>query len=107
MLAVLPRFGMSLEALWRGRWPLVSAFWDFGVLGGLLVHAVGAGVFLWALNDGASLAVKTLLWAAPIPYSAFVLVAVWRSAGAYAGPAWRATGARWAIVVWTLLTCAL
>jgi hypothetical protein len=84
----------------------VSVFWDWGILGGLLVHAVATGVFLWALDDGASSLVKLLIWASPIPYSAFVLAAVWRSAATYAGPPWRAAAARWGIVAWTLLTCA-
>jgi hypothetical protein len=107
VLAAVPRFGASLEAFWRGQVPLVSAFWDWGVLVGLLVHAAGAGAFLWAVSENASLAVKTLVFAAPIPYSLFVLVAVWRSAAAYAGPPWRAKAARWAIVVWTAVLCVI
>ena len=103
---MLPRFGAHLQRLWRGQVPLVSAFWDWGILGGLLVHATSAALFLWAINDGASAAVKLLIWAFPIPYSLFALVAVWRSAALYAGPPWRSAAARWGIVAWTVLTCA-
>jgi hypothetical protein len=97
--------GAFLERLWRGQVPLVSAFWDWGILGGLLVHAVSTGLFVWALNAGASDGIKILAWGFPLPYSFFVLVGVWRSAGAYTGPPWRQTAARWAIVIWTAITC--
>ena len=84
----------------------MSAFWDWGILGGLLVHAVSTGLLLWAINEGEPAAVKLLIWAAPVPYSLFAMVAVWRSAAVYGGPPWRASAARWGIIVWTVLTCA-
>lgn len=100
-----PRLGRYLRALWRGEAPLVSTFWDWGILGGLIVHAAATGLLFWAISESTSLALKAFLYLAPMPYSAFVFVAVWRSAAAYRGPAWRAKAARWAIIGWTILTC--
>ena len=103
----LERTRSRLATLWAGEVPLGEVFWTYAVAGGLLVNAVGTTLYLWALSAGASLLFIYLPMAAPIPYNLFMLVAVWRSAGRYAGPRERADVARAAIILWTAAECLL
>jgi hypothetical protein len=102
---LVQRLARYFRALWRGEAPLVSAFWDWGILGGVIVHAASSGLLFWAVSESAPLAVEAVAYLSSIPYSLFAFVAVWRSAAAYRGPPWRATAARWAITAWTVVTC--
>lgn len=86
--------------LWHGRAPLSRAFWEYAIVYGSLANllATGAALAVIALDLPGALAV--LLYFLPVPYNLLMVVAVWKSAAHYLGPAHFAHLARAAIVVW-------
>ena len=75
----------KLHSLWRGELSLFDAFWNWAVIGGLLVNGVTSGLFLiLAVNDQLALAVIAG-YAVSIPYNILASVGVWRAAGRYRG----------------------
>lgn len=96
-----PRSG--LVALWRGKLPLKTAFWEY---------AVGYGTVLNLLTSILSFAVLAMkgppllalgCFFLPLPYNVTAVIGVWRSASAYRGePRW-ADAARIGVVVWAVL----
>lgn len=96
-----------LRRLVAGEAPLARAFWDYGIIGGTALNALTtvAAMALLAAEDLEAAAL--VLFALPIPYNLLVVVAVWRSASAYAGRAVWADLARLAIVLWALTASAL
>jgi hypothetical protein len=97
----------AARALWAGEIPLVRAFWDFAIIGGLGVNSVATlgAVAVLAADAPALLALAVHL--APTPYNLLVLVGVWRSAGAYRGHRLWAHAARLSIVLWVAAAAAL
>jgi len=81
--------GNLLVRLWRGQVPLATTYWGYGVVGniGCAVLLVGASEMLPPL---AALLVGIVV----VAYSVLTLVAIWRSAGRYAGSAAWSTLAR-------------
>ncbi len=65
---------------WRRQVPLETLFWrDMIVIASLINVAAGAaGLVSLGLKAGVGLSVAVLL--APLPYNAFLLAAVWRTA---------------------------
>ena len=86
--------------LWRGHVPLRRAFWEFaigyGTVFNLVTTIAAFAAFASDLPDWAGLALFFL----PAPYNLLMIVAVWRSAARYPGPAIWATLARALIIVW-------
>ncbi len=91
-----------VKQLWAGEVPLGSAFWRFAVFYGLLINAVTTGLLLVLLAKGAHLAFVAVAFILPLPYNAFALVAVWRSAERYEGPSTHAELARIVTVIWMI-----
>ena len=84
----------KLKSLWRGDLALGDAFWNWAVIGGLMVNLSTSIALLILVSFD-------LVWQALImgkglslPYNAMALVGVWRSAARYGGPAYHADLAR-------------
>jgi hypothetical protein len=83
---------------WKGRDRLWRVFWLYGVLTSALI----TGVFLWLISsDTAGFGLRQLLLAAFVPYTAWILVSVWRCAFNARNEVWghiaRALTIAWAI----------
>lgn len=96
----------ALQRLMRGEAPLDVAFWNWAVIGGLLVNiTTSIGFFIlmqarepvWALVVGYGLS---------LPYNLLAVVGVWRSAARYAGPPHLAGLARWVTLLGMLVLSA-
>lgn len=89
----------KLISLLRGDLTLREAFWDWVVLGGLMVN-VSTTILLFVLltydQPWAALIVGKGL---SLPYNLMVTVGVWRSAKRHDGPVLQADGARIATVI--------
>src|SRR6267142_4194004 len=76
-----------IKALWRGDVPLVKTYWLFGVAVGLLVNVAfiyieyQPAAFASAVGHVSVLGLAIFVFI----YSAFISVAVWRSANKYQG----------------------
>jgi hypothetical protein len=89
---------MTIARLWRGDLPLAEAFWNWAVLGGLLVNISTTIGFLWLVMAGQA-AAAYVLHVLPLPYNLVVGVGVWRAAGRpEADPRW-AGAARLAVAI--------
>jgi hypothetical protein len=104
--AAKPTPGGALRRLWGDQLPLGTAFWWWAIVWGtgLNVAATLLAMALLAADLSAALAVAVA--ALPIPYNLVVLVAVWRSAGAYHGPRLWADLARIVSLIWALAASA-
>jgi len=71
--------------LWRGELALGNAFWNWAVLGGLVVNVLTSIAFLALVMNGYLVAAFVAGYAVPIPYNVVVTVGVWRAAGRYEG----------------------
>lgn len=86
--------GNLIVRLWRGDVPLRITYWIAGVLGGL----VGTILASLAILSG-SLLLQLLAFVLLAGHYVFILVAIWRSAGKYAGNRLWAHLARISLVV--------
>ena len=75
----------SLCRLWRGEVPLPNAFWNWAVLGGLIVNVVSSALFLFLIMADRPISAFLAGYALSIPYNVIVSVGVWRSAEKYSG----------------------
>ncbi len=66
--------------MWRGELPLVSAFWDWAVIGGIVVNGATSVLFFVLLMNDYPLTALIVGYACSVPYNALVTVGVWRSA---------------------------
>lgn len=89
-----------VKRLWAGDVPLRQAFWDYAVFWGLLLNLATHAVFFALLLNDANSVLVALAFALPIPYNILVIVAVWRSAGRYAGSKKWADLARVTTIFW-------
>jgi len=71
--------------LWRGEIPLVSAFWDWAVIGGLLVNLGTSLGFYLLLTQDLTLPAMLIGYGLSLPYNLLVTVGVWRSADRHQG----------------------
>jgi len=68
---------MFIVAAWRGKEPLWRVFWLYGVLTSVVV----TGAFLWLVITGAGgFGLRQILVVAFVPYTAWILVSIWRCA---------------------------
>lgn len=74
-----------LIGFWRGEAPLSSAFWNWAVLGGLLVNVVTSFLFLTFFMQNQTLVALLIGYGVSIPYNIFATVGVWRSANRFEG----------------------
>ena len=78
-----------LGRLWRGDLELENAFWNWAVLGGLLVNLSSSGLFLALIMADRPILALIVGYAFSVPYNVFVVVGVWRSADRFEGdPQW-------------------
>jgi hypothetical protein len=86
-MAVAIGFGGTtrLRRLWRGELPLVRAFWDWAILGGLVVNLSTTLGFVLLLEQGQTLAAFAVGYACSVPYNFLAALAVWRAAARYQG----------------------
>ena len=89
--------------LWAGELSLARTFWEFAILYGFALNLAATLGYLSLLANDASVVLTYIVFLLPLPYDAFMLVAVWRSAARYQGPTLLADLARAAIVVWILI----
>jgi len=75
----------KLVRLWNGELPLESAFWNWAVLGGLVVNALSSALFLILISDEQPILALIVGYVLPIPYNMVAAVGVWRAAGRYTG----------------------
>lgn len=90
----------GLRRLWGGELPLAVAFWDWAVLGGLVVNLPLIFAMALLLSEGQALAALLVGYAAPLPYNVAALVGVWRCAARYPGPPAWAHAARIGALLW-------
>jgi hypothetical protein len=91
------------KALWDGRVPLKTAFWEWAIVYGLIVNLVTSGLFFGLVMYDAALLPLIVAFVLPVPFNLFVVVAVWRSADRYQGPKKWADLGRVATIVWMLV----
>jgi hypothetical protein len=63
--------------LWRGDLPLDVAFWNWAVIGGLLVNIVTSVVFFLLLKSGQPLLAVVVGYVLSVPYNVLAMVGVW------------------------------
>lgn len=74
-----------LRHLWQGDLPLDQAFWNWAVIGGIVVNASTTIAFLALVMHGYTAAAFLVGYTVSIPYNVLVTVGVWRSAARYPG----------------------
>jgi hypothetical protein len=75
----------TLRRLWQGYLPLDQAFWNWAVIGGIVVNALTSIAFFALVMNGYTAAAFVAGYALSIPYNVLVTVGVWRSAARYEG----------------------
>ena len=75
----------GLRRLWKGEAPLQVAFWNWAVLGGLVVNLVSSGLFLFLVMSDQLVLALIAGYVPSVPYNAIAAVGVWRSAMRYDG----------------------
>jgi len=75
----------QLGRLWRGELPLESAFWNWAVLGGLVINLVSSVGFLFLIMADYPAPAVLVGYGLSLPYNVVATVGVWRSAGRYQG----------------------
>ncbi len=71
--------------LWRGELALENAFWNWAVLGGLIINVSSSTLFLFLVMADRLILAFIVGYAFSVPYNFVVLVGVWRSADRYTG----------------------
>ncbi len=89
--------------LWRGELPLQTAFWNWAVLGGIVVNFVSSGMFMFLLVSDQVVLALIAGYLFSVPYNIFVAVGAWRSADKYEGDRRLADAAKLVTVVGMLL----
>ena len=88
-----------LRRLWRGDLALEDAFWNWAVIGGLLVNLTTTMGLLFLVADDRPIAAYLVGYGLSLPYNVVATVGVWRSAGRYEGDRGWAQLARIIVVI--------
>lgn len=75
----------AIGRLWRGQMPLANAFWDWAVIGGLLVNLTTSLGFYLLLTEDLTVPALLVGYGLSLPYNFLVTVGVWRCASAHRG----------------------
>lgn len=75
------RGGGAVLRLWRGEEPLARAFWDWGILGGLLVNMSTSFAFWLLLTEDRILPAYVIGYGLSNAYNLLIGVGIWRSVG--------------------------
>jgi hypothetical protein len=95
----------TLKCLWRGDLQLGDAFWNWSVLGALVVNITTTVLFLILISADHPWPALIVGYALSIPYNIVALVGVWRSAARHKGLALHADLARWtSLIILTILS---
>lgn len=95
----------NLKSLWRGDLLLRDAFWNWAVLGGLLINVTTTILFLILISADQPWPALIVGFAISKPYNLVALVGVWRSAARHNGLALHADLARWtSLILLTILS---
>jgi hypothetical protein len=95
----MPGMGKITE-LWRGDLPLGDAFWNWAVLGGLIVNVSTSLTFLWLITIDQPLLALFVGYGLSLPFNALATIGVWRSAMRHDGPVIQADLARGVVLLW-------
>ena len=80
---------IGLMRLWRGELDLPDAFWNWAVIGGLIVNLTSSALFMFLIMSDRPVAAFIAGYGPSVPYNILVCVAVWRSAARWEGdPRW-------------------
>lgn len=93
----------GLRRLWRGELPLADAFWNWAVLGGLVVNIASSGAFMLLVSADRPIAAFVVGYVLSVPYNVVATVGVWRAAQRHDGDRRWADLARVATVVGMVL----
>lgn len=93
----------AIAALWTGRMPLKSAFWEYAIGYGTLLNLITTFASLAALTAGAGVVTALSLHFLPLPYNLLAVVGVWRSGDNYTGPAIWPPLSRICVIVWAVI----
>lgn len=74
-----------VRRLWRGELPLADVFWNWAVLGGLIVNGATSALFLVLIMADRPVEALIAGYVPSLPYNLVVAVGVWRSAARYKG----------------------
>jgi hypothetical protein len=95
----------KLNDLWRGDLQLGDAFWNWAVLGALLINISTTILFLILISADHPWPALIVGYAFSIPYNIVTLVGVWRSSARHNGLALHADLARWSsLILLTILS---
>ena len=75
----------TLRRLWLGDMRLADAFWNWAVIGGVVVNGLTSILFFALLLAEWTITAFIAGYALSVPYNIVATVAVWRSAGRYNG----------------------
>ena len=74
-----------LGRLWRGELSLDSAFWNWAVIGGLIVNGLSSALFAYLIMAELPIWAAVAGYSFSVPYNVIVAVGVWRSADRHDG----------------------
>ncbi len=89
--------------LWQGDLALENAFWNWAVFGGLVINVCSSAIFLFLIMAERPVLAVIIGYGFSVPYNFIVSVAVWRSAGRYAGDRRRADLVRMVTIIGMIL----
>ena len=95
--------GGFIARLWRGEHDLHDTFWRYVILYGLIVNVATSVGFMALISLDRPAAAAFVGYALSVPYNVFVLVALFRAAGAYKGMPSTPAFMRIASVLWMVL----
>jgi hypothetical protein len=75
----------ALRRLWLGELPLDRAFWNWAVIGGIVVNGLTSILFFALIMNGYTVTAFVAGYLFSVPYNIVATVGVWRSAGRYRG----------------------
>ena len=91
--------------LWRGELTLADAFWNWAVLGGLLVNVATSIGFLWLIMAGQMIPAYVVGYGMSLPYNLVATVGTLRSAARPdADPRWAGPARITVILLMTVLS---
>lgn len=88
----------KVAALWRGDLALGDAFWNWAVVGGLIVNVLTSILLLVLVTLDHVVLALVVGKGLSLPYNLLAVVGVWRAAATYRGPPYRADLARGTVV---------
>jgi len=92
-----------VRRIWLGDLPLHIVFWNWAVIGGVIVNLVTSFLFLFLLDSDQVIAAVAGGYLLSLPYNFIVFVGVWRSSERYEGDRHWAELAKYVTLIGMLL----